>query len=355
MARKPIAQATRRVFEDAVASIAERLPPSWKVEVVSRSTDGGSLRFTSPDAVTGDVPVQVRRELGPRAVEALREPGSPTIVAAPWLSPRTRELLTESGWSYIDTTGNTYMAIDRPGLFIQTGGATRDPSPKPTTGPNLRGPRAWALQRTLAEVLPPYGVTELSAALDIDAGYVSRLLGALSEELLIDRQARGRVQSVEWEPLLRQIATSYTLLSSNETANWVAPGGAEQFLRDLSTSKLKGWAVSGSFAASRRVSVAAPEIAVVFAEDPERIAESMRLRPVRNGGNVVTALPYDRIVFERTWKEDNIVYASVAQVVIDCMTGFGRMPAEADALLDWMRRRTPRWQATALTAAVATP
>lgn len=81
----------------------------------------------------------------------------------------------------------------------------------------------------------------------------------------------------------------------------------------------------------------------------------MRLRPVRNGGNVVTALPYDPIVFERTWKEENIVYASVAQIVLDCMTGFGRMPAEADALLEWMQRRAPRWQAPSLTAAVTMP
>ena len=113
--------------------------------------------------------------------------------------------------------------------------------------------------------------------------------------------------------------------------------------------------MTGSFAASRVVSVAAPEIAVVFAQDPERIAETMRLRPVRNGGNVVTALPYDRIVFDRTWKEDNIVYASLAQIVMDCITGFGRMPAQADALLDWMQRRTPRWQAPSLTAVATLP
>ena len=81
---------------------------------------------------------------------------------------------------------------------------------------------------------------------------------------------------------------------------------------------------------------------------PDRVTETMRLRPVRSGGNVVTALPYDRIDFERTRKEDKIVYASLAQTVMDCMTGFDRMPAEADALLDWMRR-APRWQASSLT------
>jgi hypothetical protein len=203
--------------------------------------------------------------------------------------------------------------------------------------------------------LPPYGVSELATALDIDAGYVSRLLSGLSEELLISRPPRGPVQTVEWEPLLRQIASSYSLLGANETASWVAPGGPEQFLRDLSTSKLKGWTVTGSFAASQLVSVAAPEIAVVFAEDPERLADTTRLRPVRNGGNVVTARPYDRIVFERTWKQGGVSYASLAQIVMDCMTGFGRMPAEADALLEWMRPRAPRWQAASLTEQAAMP
>ena len=355
MARKPVLQATRRVFDDAVSSIGARLPRLWEVDVASRSTEGGVLRFTSPDDVTGEVAVRVRRDLSPRTVEAMGTQSLPTIIASAWLSARTREVLTEFGWNYIDATGNALLSIDRPGLFIRTDGAARDPSPKQSSGPNLRGPRAWALQRTLAEVLPPYGLSELSTALGIDAGYVSRLLGALSGEMLIDRPARGRVQEVQWEPLLRQITTSYSLLGSNETASWVAPGGAEQFLRDLSSSKLKGWAVTGSFAASRVVSVTAPEIAVVFAQDPERIADTMRLRPVRNGGNVVTALPYDPIVFERTWKEENIVYASVAQIVMDCMTGFGRMPAEADALLDWMQRRAPRWQAPSLASAGTMP
>ena len=338
-----------------MAELQSKLPGRWNVAVVSRTTDGGSLRVTAPDGVSADVAVVVARNPNPRTVDTLGRAERPAILVAPWLSPRTRERLQDAGWGYVDATGNVLVTLDRPGLFISGEGATRNPSPAPAAGVGLRGPRAWALQRTLVEVLPPYGVTDLAETLHIDAGYVSRLLTGLAEELLITRPERGPVEAVEWEAVLRQLATTYSLLDANETARWLAPGGAEQFLRDLSASTLKTWAVSGSFAAAELVSVTAPEVAVVYADDPERLADTTRLRPVRNGGNVVTARPYDPIVFERTWERDKLRFVSLAQLVMDCSTGFGRMPAEADALLVWMRARAPGWQAPSLAERASVP
>lgn len=348
MARKPVPQTTRRLLESALGSLNARLPPGWTADIAHRSTTGGELSVTAPNGDTGQIAVSARDRFTPRDATAIEPPEGVVLVTSSWLSPRTRELLEGAGVGYLDETGNAFVVLDRPGLFIRTEGARRDPSPTPTKGPNLRGGRAWAAMRTLVEVQPPYGVSDLAAALGADAGYVSRILAALAEELLITREPRGPVQQVEWEPLLRQITVGYSLLGANETTSWVAPGGAEQFLRDLEATKTKGWAITGSFAASQLVSVAAPEIAVVFAEDPERIASVTRLRPVRNGGNVVTALPYDPIVFERTWRKGNAVYASLAQIAMDCLTGPGRMPAEGEALLDWLGRKAPRWQAPAL-------
>ena len=89
--------------------------------------------------------------------------------------------------------------------------------------------------------------------------------------------------------------------------------------------------------------------------DPERLADTIRLRPTRTGGNVVTALPYDQIVFERTWERDGLTFASLCQVAVDCLTGFGRMPQEGDALLTWMRQRAPKWQAPSLTEMAELP
>ena len=355
MARKPVTQATRRVFTATVETLDSLAPSDWQVEIARRADDGGVVRVDSPDDVSGEVRVIVCRDLTPRDVVALPEPEEASIVAAEWLSPRTRELLTDVGYGYVDLTGNVGVVVTRPGIVFRTDGAQRDPSPKPVPRLNIRGPRAWALLRTLAEVQPPYGVSDLAQAIDSDASYVSRLLAALAEELLISRVTRGPVEHVEWEATLRQLASSYSLLDSNETTNWIASAGPEQFLRDLGASDARDWVITGSFATSELVSVAAPEVAVVYADDPERVATLTRLRPVRNGGNVVIARPYDRIVFDRTWSRNELIYASPAQLVVDCLTGPGRMPAEGEALLDWLRKRAPRWQASSLTRTADLP
>ncbi len=339
---------TRRIFEAASIMIEGLLPETWRLEITDRNDSGGLIRVAAADDAVCNIAIRVRDRLSTREAAALPNPDTPTIIAAPWVSPRTRELLVEGGLNYIDQTGNVYLSIDHPGLVIRTEGAARDPSPAPRKGPNLRGPRAWALLRTLAEVRPPYNVSDLSTALETDPGYISRLLGALSEELLITRKPREPVRAVEWESVLRQMAVTYSLLDANDTSNWMASTGPEQFLADLDATD-EEWALTGSFAAAELVSVTAPTVAIVYCEDPEGIAEVTRLREVRIGGNVILARPYSRIVFGRTWRRADPVNASLVQVVVDCLTGPGRMPSEGEALLDWMRSNAPRWQAPSLT------
>ena len=343
-ARKPSPVMARRIFDEASSTIRSLLPDSWNLDLARRNDGGGIVRLVAPDGSKGDVAIQVRNRVSAREAAALPSPVRPTIVAAPWLSPRTRELLEEGGFNYIDQTGNTSIKINRPGVVVRTQGALRDPSPAPRTRPNLRGPRTWALMRTLVEVEPPYGVTDLSRMLGMDPGYVSRLLTTLSEELLITRKLRCPVEGVAWESLLRQIAVDYALYKSNETTSWIAGAGPEQFLRDLAASRETDWAITGSFAAARLVSIAPPAVAVVYTEDPERLAEITRLPQARVGGNVRLARPYDPIVFERTWTRNNGVFASIPQIAVDCLTGPGRMPAEGEALLAWMRTHLTHWR-----------
>jgi hypothetical protein len=348
VARPAIPEASRRRLEDAVDRLRALVPDDWTVTVAHRQPDLGVVSFTADDGTEATVSIVTRDRLEPRDIDRLPLPEGPTIVSAKWLSPRSRELLHEAQIGFLDHTGNVEVRLRRPALYVRASGSTNDPNPKPVNGPTLRGPRVWALMRTLIEVTPPYTAGDLSSALGIDDGYVSRVLQTLADERLISRRPRGPVTEVRWEPLLSQLATTYSLFDSNETSKWVAAAGPDQMLRDAVAAKTRRWAVTGSFVASSIAPVAVPEVAVVFTDDPERFAKSVRLLPTKIGANVILAKPYDPIVFQRGWTNAEFPTVSVAQLAVDSLSGNAGMPVEGQAVIDWMRRNPSRWQTARL-------
>lgn len=254
--------------------------------------------------------------------------------------------------SYLDLTGNALIRLERPALFLQTAGAERSPAPAAQRGATrLRGPKAGRLVRLLADVRPPYGLQELTAATRLNSGYVSRLLDELDRETLIDREPRGPVRTVRVEELLRRWAQSYDVFKRNEATAFVAPRGAtaafERLVARRSSDRI---AVTGSFAAARRAPVAAPALLAVYCEEPSSIAADLDLLPADAGANVVLLSAFDPVVWERTRREGGVVYAADAQVAVDCLTGNGRMPAEGEALLAWMVDNESSWRAPSLDA-----
>ena len=55
----------------------------------------------------------------------------------------------------------------------------------------------------------------------------------LEQELHVTREPRGPVTEVEWEGVLRRVASTYSLFDSNKTSTWVASAGPERLLVDL--------------------------------------------------------------------------------------------------------------------------
>ena len=87
---------------------------------------------------------------------------------APWLSPRTQELLSASNINYVDLTGNIRITVEYPVFYFQTAGATRDPNPPERPVARVRGPKAARLVRLLADVKPPYGVREIAQVANLN-------------------------------------------------------------------------------------------------------------------------------------------------------------------------------------------
>jgi DNA-binding MarR family transcriptional regulator len=349
------------ILQDARSRLAELLPGHFTLGDATIDQGGPA---DGPDAIWqlqeqnsgyGLILVEARGSFTPRDVTRLRERLSgpvwrlmrdPTVlVVAPWLSPRTRSLIEESGYSYLDLTGNVSFRIDRPAVYIKLQGADRDPNPRPKTQAGLHGPKARRLVRLLVDAMPPQRSTDLAKAGGLTPGYVSKLLESLDDQALVERDRRGVVGSVDWPSLLAAGAARYDLLRNNLATTFVAQDGAPALYARISRDDARpDVVVTGSFAASRIAQVAAPVQLVMYADDQEEVRRFGRLLPTDRGADVVLLRPEDPAQVIATRTVDGMRHVDLSQLVLDCLSGNGRLPEEGQAVLAWMRAHEADWR-----------
>jgi hypothetical protein len=362
----------KELVDRAIGWFQENLPATWSVQRSNRAyatanlsepqtLGDGAIDLVAPNSSTITFLVEAKRSFTPRDVERTLGPqltrylrlmtyNIPILVISEWISPRTRELLRDQGINYLDLTGNALISLDNPSLvYIRTTGANRAPKPATKGQVGLRGPKAARIVRLLMDVRPPYGVREIAGATGVAVSWVSRLLDSLDREALIERSARGRVESVDLPRLLRQWAEVYDVFATNETKTFLAPQRASKTLQRMKDESSVGrLAVTGSFAAVRLAPVAAPALLVAYSNDADRLSRSLGLLPADEGSNVVLLRPYDTVVWDRSVVDDGLRYVAPSQAAIDSLTGNGRMPAEGDALIDWMVANESQWRLPSL-------
>jgi hypothetical protein len=102
--------------------------------------------------------------------------------------------------------------------------------------------------------------------------------------------------------------------------------------------------LTGSFAAHRIAAYSPARLAMIYVDNPEQAAEQLNLRAVDSGTNVLLATGDYDVVFDRVVKDDGLTYSAPSQAAVDLLTGPGRSPAEAQALLDWMEKHESAWR-----------
>lgn len=352
--------------DQAVAWLQSRMPRGWSVEAADLQPGQDQLwadariNLEGPHGTMGTIIVEEKRSVSPRdvlsqlspKVRSARSMGAhlPLLVIAPWLSERTQALLAEAEINYLDLTGNALLRIDNPPFFLQTTGARRNPAPAQRPSAKLRGAKASRMIRLLLDVVPPYGVAEIAEATGLNRGYVSRLLDALYREGLIEREPRGPVESVDVPALVRRWAEGYDVFRTNRAKGFIATAGLERLLRGLAEDPGPGTlaAITGSFAASRLAPIASPALLFLYYDQPQLLADELNLLPAEEGANVMILKPFDPVVFDRTRIEDGLRYVAPSQVAVDCLGGNGRMPAEGEALLEWMAAKGSSWRLPSL-------
>jgi hypothetical protein len=367
------ATAVPRTGQDAIvnrgiAALRQLLPPGWKVDLGAAApgaeADTGAdvlIGLQDPQGVWTQLIVEAKPNFAPRDVETLLggqlrllrrlDPTARVVVFAPWLSPRTRALLEEQKVGYLDLTGNVRLQLARPAIVIRTTGAEQNPAPASRGGVSVRGVVAGRVVRLLVDVHPPYTASAIARVAGVSVPYVSRLLMTLDREALVQRGRRGLVVDVDWANLLRRRAETYQLYATNAAQGYLSATGAREAAQRLRQDpSLSYRAVTGSFAAAQRAPIAAPSQLNVYVDDPEATAEAMGLLPADQAADVVLLKPYDFVVLDRSEFVDGLYVVAPSQLALDCLTGNGRMPAEGEALLDWMAQHEAQWRRTSIDA-----
>ena len=345
----------------AAQLLTDRLGAGWTLCTEPKQEPGivrsdAVFRVEAPDSSSALELAEAKQLTYPRDV--LRwlqtlEPVSPPygyLLVAPFLGPMAREMLEAARVSYIDMTGNMLVRTDDPSLFISQQGAKRNPTPREKPERSLRGAKAARVVRALCDYAPPATSKTVAERAGVSPGYVSKIVSLLEREVLIRREGRGPtqpIQDVRWSDVIRRWAADYKLLESNACRLFLAPQGIQAFLRTMEdwASRSGGrYAVTGSFAAAQRAPVAPPSLLFCYVDAPIAVAEEAELTGASSTGNIYLCEPLDPVAFEASWVNDGVRYAALSQVAADCLTGPDRLPAEGEALMDWMAANESSWR-----------
>lgn len=322
-----------------------RIDAVWEV----RDRDGVARRI-EVETLLDAAPHRVRDKLALLELRRLRR-GVEQLVLAEWISPRGRALLDEAGVHCMDLTGMVHLVLDGPRVAVRIEGAVNDPRPPTRRLRGLAGPQAGRLVRLLADVAPPYRPGDLVAATGLSASYVTRLLQALDAHGLITREGPV-VTGVSWADLLEQRAATTSLLDA-EHSFWVAPRGQRAVLERIDSDRelRDRVAVTGAHAARTFMPVVAGGQLMLYVRDedtgvPRDVASALGLLPADEDAEVVLLRAPDPVVFDRTNLriDEGVRHVALSQIVLDCLSGPGRLPAAGEAVLAGMRSTETAWR-----------
>ena len=346
------------IIRDVERTLVSTLPTGWSLETQHQIRAGRGqldllLEVYAPNGERAELVVEAKTKVEPRLVPQMIErlamycsddlSDAVPVVAAAYLSPRSRQMLDDAGVGYIDLTGNIRIEASQPGLFVSAAGADRDPWPQDSDLQSLRGRGTARAVRAIVDYTPPFGVRELSAATGASAPTISRVLDLLDREGIITREPRGPVQAVDWQAAISRWAVDYSQTGSNLASTFLEPRGLPVIKEKLAEGGAE-YAATGAFAAQQFNPIAPARTATLYVENAQMAASQLELREAEAGANVVLLEPFDPVVFDRTLRPEGLRCVAPSQLCVDLLTGPGREPSQGEEMLRWMERNLDVWR-----------
>jgi hypothetical protein len=333
------------LLREGLAVLAKVLPQGYSVApsgLNSPSSNSGEwivIRDVKKRGVTCLVLARRRvesRDLGAIAASAARTP-NPALLVSSYLSPVVRERLRGFGIGHWDLAGNAKIGLGDIDLCLERDG-TATPGSSDRAARSLCGEMAGRVTRVLIDILPPYPLAGLAERASVETSCASRVVAFLTESGLLRRKPRGKIESVDWQEVLRRWSLDAPLQSRGEIAHHHCPRGIPDFLGRLGQSGYLH-ALSGALAFARLAAKDTPDTALLYVDDLQEAVAQFRLHPTSDEANVILVKPYDRSVFHRSTEDAGLRYVSPSLMAADL--------GDSDALeptLTWMAEHESAWR-----------
>ena len=337
-----------KLEQAALELIRKRLPPNWNVQLRTEK-EKQLLSIKGPNGKKATFLIIARKNISPKDIANLLQgiTDANVLLTAPFLSPRSCDLIVQFGANFVDATGNLKLVASDPAVYLNSKGEDQDPQRQKRKLKSLKGPAAARVVRALCDFLPPYGVRTLAEIAPIPLGTASRVITLLEEEALLTRDEKKQIIAVDWPSLITRWARDYNVMTSNRVTTYLEPRNLPALITKF--KRLDRYAVTGSIPGPN---IAPARLGMIYVDDAESAAQKLELTPADAGSNVWLLEPYDEVVFERTQllpatsipDAKPIVSVAMSQLAVDLMTSPGRGPQEAQALIEQMKETELVWR-----------
>lgn len=324
-------------------------PKGWKREVQLNGKRVDLLVDATAGRERWRLLVEVKGSGEPRlirgAIQQLRAylSGAKTygVLAAPYMGPRSREILKEEGFGFVDLAGNCRLSFGQ--VFIERLGFL-NPKIERRSLRNLFTPKAGRVLRVLLEdAKRSWQVQAMAREARVSLGLAFKVKQRLLDLEFARAEDKG-VRLFKPEDLLRQWAENYSC-SKSAGLDFFVPGElplSEEALADYCRKSKISYAFTLFSGAARVAPFARYSRGFAYAAtDTTKLGEALGWKPVPSGANFTVLTPFDEglLYFAREVNGEKVV--NDVQLYLD-LAGYKGRGEEAAAFILEQRLR-PRW------------
>ncbi|MGB4594092.1 MAG: type IV toxin-antitoxin system AbiEi family antitoxin, partial [Coriobacteriia bacterium] len=251
------------------------------------------------------------------------------VIALPYLSPASQQLLRDANAAFIDYAGNAWLVA--PGIHIDRRGFD-NPGKEERGQRDLFSDKASLVLRTLLVARSPMGVREIASTVSskderirLTPGYVSKVVAELERRGYVSRRDE-KIVLRHADELLRDWTSAYRGRRRPVPASYfvLAPSAEDLLPRVAEAFHAKGadYVLTGHAGASLVDRYTAFDVADIYVRELEDVVPALAdlgARRVQRGGNVNISVPYYResAFYDRQMSKGGIKVASDLQLYLD--------------------------------------